>query len=116
MSFTVPRADVRGRRARRSRRWSDELGIGEVASDERMGKVSVVGAGMKSHPGVAAKTFSVLGDAGVNIEMISTSPIKISCVIREEQVEDAVRGTAHRVRAGRGRRPARGRPGRPPAR
>ena len=47
---------------------------------------------MKSHPGVAAKTFSVLGDAGVNIEMISTSPIKISCVIREEEVEAAVRG------------------------
>ena len=46
---------------------------------------------MRSHPGVAAKTFSVLGDAGVNIEMISTSPIKISCVIREEHVQDAVR-------------------------
>ena len=56
-----------------------------------MGKVSLVGAGMKSHPGVAAKTFTVLGEAGVNIEMISTSPIKISCVIREEDVEKAVR-------------------------
>src|SRR3712207_4491218 len=55
-----------------------------------MGKVSVVGAGMKSHPGVAAKTFRVLGDAGVNIEMISTSPIKISCVVREQDVETAV--------------------------
>ena len=44
---------------------------------------------MKSHPGVAAKTFTVLGDAGVNIEMISTSPIKISCVVREEHVADA---------------------------
>ena len=51
-----------------------------------MGKVSLVGAGMKSHPGVAAKTFTVLGEAGVNIEMISTSPIKISCVVREEDV------------------------------
>ena len=51
-----------------------------------MGKVSLVGAGMKSHPGVAAKTFTVLGDAGVNIEMISTSPIKISCVVREADV------------------------------
>jgi aspartate kinase len=77
-----------------------------VASDPDMAKVSVVGAGMKSHPGVAAKTFSVLGAAGVNIEMISTSPIKISCVIREEHVEQAVRelhaafelgdGTIHR--------------------
>jgi aspartate kinase len=45
---------------------------------------------MKSHPGVAAKTFSVLGQAGVNIEMISTSPIKISCVVREEDVAGAV--------------------------
>jgi aspartate kinase len=55
-----------------------------------MGKVSLVGAGMKSHPGVAAKAFSVLGGAGVNIEMISTSPIKISCVVREEDVPRAV--------------------------
>ena len=47
-----------------------------------MGKVSVVGAGMKSHPGVAARVFSTLGDEGINIEMISTSPIKISCVVR----------------------------------
>ena len=62
-----------------------------IQTDDRMGKVSVVGAGMKSHPGVAAKTFTVLGDAGVNIEMISTSPIKISCVVREEHVADAVR-------------------------
>jgi aspartate kinase len=90
MSFTVPRADLRaaldaleGIRA--------DLGIASIASDGAMGKVSIVGAGMRSHPGVAAKTFSVLGDAGVNIEMISTSPIKISCVIREEQVADAVR-------------------------
>jgi aspartate kinase len=56
-----------------------------------MGKVSVVGAGMRSHPGVAHKTFQALGDAGVNIEMISTSPIKISCVVRGDDVETAVR-------------------------
>jgi aspartate kinase len=56
-----------------------------------MGKVSLVGAGMKSHPGVAAKALTVLGEADVNIEMISTSPIKISCVVREEDVETAVR-------------------------
>ena len=91
MSFTVPRSDVGAAREALAP-LIDELGIGDIASDERMGKVSVVGAGMKSHPGVAAKTFSVLGEAGVNIEMISTSPIKISCVIREEQVEAAVRG------------------------
>jgi aspartate kinase len=53
--------------------------------------VSVVGAGMKSHPGVAAKVFTVLGDEGVNIEMIATSPIKISCVIAGDAVPGAVR-------------------------
>jgi aspartate kinase len=69
----------------------EELGFAGVATDEHMGKVSVVGAGMKSHPGVAAKTFTVLGEADMNIEMISTSPIKISCVVREEHVEEAVK-------------------------
>jgi aspartate kinase len=91
MSFTVPRSDLAAARDALTP-LQGELGIGAVASDERMGKVSIVGAGMKSHPGVAARTFSVLGEAGVNIEMISTSPIKISCVIREDQVEAAVRG------------------------
>jgi aspartate kinase len=90
MSFTVPRDDLHD--ARRSlEALKDELGIGSIESDDQMGKVSVVGAGMKSHPGVAAKTFTVLGEAGVNIEMISTSPIKISCVVRQESVETAVR-------------------------
>jgi aspartate kinase len=89
MSFTVPRDDLA--LARESlEALQPELGFG-VQSDDHMGKVSIVGAGMKSHPGVAAKTFTVLGEAGLNIEMISTSPIKISCVVREEHVEDAVR-------------------------
>ena len=56
-----------------------------------MGKVSVVGAGMKSHPGVAAKVFATLGREGINIEMISTSPIKISCVVQGDQVTAAVK-------------------------
>jgi aspartate kinase len=56
-----------------------------------MGKVSIVGAGMRSHPGVAAKVFGVLAGEGVNIEMISTSPIKISCVIDRDRVAHAVR-------------------------
>jgi aspartate kinase len=90
MSFTVPRADLTAAldalEAIRA-----ELGIASIASDGAMAKVSIVGAGMRSHPGVAAKTFSVLGAAGVNIEMIATSPIKISCVIREEHVATAVR-------------------------
>jgi aspartate kinase len=62
-----------------------------VRTDERIGKVSIIGAGMRSHPGVAAKVFEVLGGERINIEMISTSPIKISCVISAERVPDAVR-------------------------
>jgi aspartate kinase len=90
MSFTVPRDDLESARESLAR-LRDELGLGEIQTDELMGKVSVVGAGMKSHPGVAYTTFKALGDAGVNIEMISTSPIKISCVVREEHVATAVR-------------------------
>jgi aspartate kinase len=90
MSFTVPRDDLQvALQALES--IEEQLDFESFQTDERMGKVSVVGAGMKSHPGVAAKTFKALGDAGVNIEMISTSPIKISCVVREEHVETAVR-------------------------
>jgi len=67
------------------------LGISErLETDERVGKVSVVGAGMRSHPGVAAKVFETLGQNGINIEMIATSPIKISCVIDAERIPDAV--------------------------
>jgi aspartate kinase len=89
MSFTVPRADLLIA-SEKLAQIKDELGFGEVVTDPSMGQVSLVGAGMKSHPGVAAKAFSVIGDAGINIEMISTSPIKISCVIRQEDVEKAV--------------------------
>jgi aspartate kinase len=90
MSFTVPRDEVAAARDALAP-LIDELGIGSIETDARMGKVSLVGAGMKSHPGVAARTFTVLGDAGINIEMISTSPIKISCVVREADVDTAVR-------------------------
>jgi aspartate kinase len=90
MSFTVPRADVRTARAALEPVVS-AVGIGSVAEDPTMGKVSVVGAGMKSHPGVAAKVFSTLGDNDINIEMISTSPIKISCVVPGDAVATAVR-------------------------
>ncbi len=67
-----------------------ELGIAAIDTDQEIGKVSIVGAGMRSHPGVAAKVFQTLAEADINIEMISTSPIKISCVIRSENVERAV--------------------------
>jgi aspartate kinase len=89
LSFTVPRDDLLSARAALAD-ISRELSIG-MQVNESMGKVSVVGAGMKTHPGVAAKVFTVLGDAGINIEMISTSPIRISCVVPGEQVPTAVR-------------------------
>ena len=89
ISFTIPRSRLTAAREALAP-LEAELGI-EASCDELMGKVSVVGAGMKSHPSVAAKVFTVLGDEGVNIEMIATSPIKISCVIAGDQVPGAVR-------------------------
>jgi aspartate kinase len=89
MSFTIPRDDLATARAALAALCS-ELGM-DVEDDESMGKVSVVGAGMKSHPGVAAKVFRTLGDHDINIEMISTSPIRISCVVPGDKVEEAVR-------------------------
>jgi aspartate kinase len=89
MSFTVPRDDLR-LALDTLRPLADELGM-EIVSDESMGKVSIVGAGMKTHPGVAAKVFATLGEQEINIEMISTSPIRISCVVPAERVPDAVR-------------------------
>ena len=90
MSFTVPRADLRAAHGALDP-IIGELGIKAFSEDAEMGKVSVVGAGMRSHPGVAARVFSTLGDRGINIEMISTSPIKISCVVRRDQLDEAVR-------------------------
>ncbi len=90
MSFTVPRTDLRAARGALEP-IIGELGISALTDDPEMGKVSVVGAGMRSHPGVAAKVFQTLGEQGINIEMISTSPIKISCVVRAEQLDSAVR-------------------------
>jgi len=67
-----------------------ELGAAPPRTDPEIGKVSIVGAGMRSHPGVAAKVFETLAEQDINIEMISTSPIKISCVIRADYVPQAV--------------------------
>ena len=90
VSFTVPREDLTVARGALEPLMA-EVGIAKLSADESMGKVSIVGAGMKSHPGVAAKVFSTLGAEGINIEMISTSPIKISCVIQGEEIKNAVR-------------------------
>jgi aspartate kinase len=92
LSFTVARDDLRDAiDALQGLEMSDRIN-----TDEHVGKVSIVGAGMRSHPGVAAKVFRVLGEAGINIEMISTSPIKISCVISADSVPEAVQAV-HRA-------------------
>ncbi len=90
ISFTVPRDDLT-----RALKVMDGV-VGEVEAaghthDTGIGRVSLVGAGMKTNPGVAAKMFEVLADESVNIEMISTSTIRISCVVQEADVERAVR-------------------------
>ena len=89
ISFTLPRSD--GARAMSAlARMKDEVGYEQLLYDDQIGKVSVIGVGMRSHPGVSAKFFSALADAGVNIEMISTSEIRISVVVDENLVDAAV--------------------------
>jgi aspartate kinase len=90
ISFTVPRSNL-VEAERISKQVAAEIGAESADVDPEIAKVSLVGAGMKSHPGVAAKVFETLAGAGINIEMISTSTIRISCVVRGEQIEEAVR-------------------------
>jgi aspartate kinase len=89
ISFTLPRED--GQAAMTSlRQLQDEVGFDSLLYNDRIGKVSVIGAGMRSHPGVSATFFGALAEAGVNIEMISTSEIRISVVVDESDVDVAV--------------------------
>ena len=90
ISFTLPKTD--GPRAVQALNAIKEaVGFTEVLYDDRIGKVSVVGVGMRTHPGVTAKFFTALADAKVNLEMISTSEIRISVVVDADDVDDAVR-------------------------
>ena len=92
ISFTLPRAD--GQTAMGAlARIQDEVGYDTLLYNDRIGKVSLIGAGMRSHPGITATFFAALASAGVNIEMISTSEIRISVIVDESQVDDAVRAT-----------------------
>ena len=72
-----------------------EIGYDSLQYDDTIGKISLIGAGMRSHPGVSAKLFSALSAAGVNIEMISTSEIRISVVTRADHLDHAVRAVHH---------------------
>ena len=89
ISFTVPRGETDKARAVLEV-LSDEIGAGGILVDADIAKVSLIGAGMKTHPGVAAKMFGALSAAGVNIEMISTSTIRVSVVVAKDMVETAV--------------------------
>jgi aspartate kinase len=92
ISFTLPRADGNTAMAALAK-IQDEVGYEKLLYDDQIGKVSLIGAGMRSHPGITAKFFSALAAAGVNIEMISTSEIRISVIVDEGDVDDAVRAT-----------------------
>lgn len=89
ISFTVPHSDV-ATATDVVESLKDELGAGGVAADTAIARVSVIGAGMKTNPGIAASMFETLSNAGINIDMISTSAIRISCVVAEPQAEEAV--------------------------
>ncbi|GAA1257473.1 aspartate kinase [Sphaerisporangium rubeum] len=89
ISFTLPSAD--GTVAVTAlKRIQEQIGFEKILFDDQIGKVSLVGAGMRSHPGVTAKFFGALADAGVNIEMISTSEIRISVIVGQNEVDAAV--------------------------
>ena len=92
ISFTLPRED--GQTAMGAlARIQDEVGYDKLLFDDQIGKVSLIGAGMRSHPGITATFFAALASAGVNIEMISTSEIRISVIVDERQIDTAVQAT-----------------------
>jgi len=95
ISFTLPRADGEVAMAA-LREVQTDIGFETLLYDDRIGKVSLIGAGMRSHPGVSATFFSALAEAGVNIEMISTSEIRISVVVDQNDVDAAV-SSAHKA-------------------
>jgi aspartate kinase len=97
ISYTVSREDV-DRAIEALEGVKDQIGAAGMSRDDGVGRISLIGAGMRAQPGVAADMFEALSEAGVNIEMISTSPIRISCVIREDQIVKAVQAVHDRFR------------------
>jgi len=89
ISFTVEKADLPVS-LKVCQAHAAEIGAADVTADAAIATVSLVGAGMKTHPGITATMFETLANEGINIEMISTSPIRISCVVRADAVERAV--------------------------
>ena len=98
VSFTLPKSDLATAEPVLPRRSRARVGGKDFTTDAEVAKVSLVGAGMKTHPGVAADMFDALAEAGINIEIISTSTIRISCLVRAGDVERAVRAVHDRFR------------------
>jgi aspartate kinase len=97
ISFTLPKSDL-GVAEPILEQLAADIGASSVDLDDEIAKVSLVGAGMKSHPGVAADMFEALAEAGINIEIISTSSIRVSCVVRATEVERAVQAVHDKFR------------------
>jgi aspartate kinase len=97
ISFTLPKSDLAVAEPILEQ-LAAEVGASSVDLDDEIAKVSLVGAGMKSHPGVAADMFEALAEAGINIEIISTSSIRVSCVVRATEVERAVQAVHDKFR------------------
>ena len=89
ISFTLPEADGQTAMAALNK-IKEQVGFESLRYDDQIGKVSLIGAGMRSHPGVTAKFFGAIAEAGVNIEMISTSEIRISVIVAQDDVDGAV--------------------------
>ncbi|MDX2176689.1 MAG: aspartate kinase [Candidatus Sumerlaeia bacterium] len=89
ISFTVPRPDHE-KAMRITRACMESMGASAVVGDNKVAKLSIVGVGMRSHPNVAARMFRALADAGINIQMIATSEIKLSCIIDEAELEKGI--------------------------
>jgi aspartate kinase len=89
LTFTISRSDLR-RALPVVEQTARKVGARDVVSDDKLGKVSIVGTGMQSGPGYASLMFRTLFEQGINIEMISTSEIRITCIVHEDRVNDAV--------------------------
>jgi aspartate kinase len=95
LSFTVTRSDL-SRVTAIVQPVADEIGARQFLTDDNVGKISIIGAGIQNSPGYAARMFSALSDKGINIELITTSEIRITCIIDKTQVNEAVK-SLHRA-------------------
>ncbi|MBF0490685.1 MAG: ACT domain-containing protein, partial [Candidatus Omnitrophica bacterium] len=90
ISFTVPKSEL-NKAIKATQAIGGKIGAGEILEDRNVARVSLVGSGMRSHSGIAAKMFKVLADEKINIDMISTSEISVSCIIQQDLADKAVK-------------------------